>query len=61
MTTAQDCIEASKDPDILAAAENVVASWCKQIEQVSKTIPLFRGLHIVVLTIYKLFLFINVL
>ena len=34
ITSAQDCIDAATNPDMLASIEELVAIWCKQIEQV---------------------------
>ena len=32
--TAQDCITAAGNPEMLSAMEELVVAWCKQIEQV---------------------------
>ena len=44
ISTANECINAAANPEVLATLEDMVAAWCKQIEQVLKIIFLEANL-----------------
>ena len=34
INSAMDCLEATKNPEMIASLEKTVGAWCKQVEQV---------------------------
>lgn len=43
INSAQDCIQAAANPDIVASLEQTVTYWCKQIEQVLLVLILLQS------------------